>query len=396
MQRTRTGTLGIKVAAGITSLALLAGCGGASSASPANSGGSKDSLPTEIKIGFFSPLTGGSAAFGTGAQRGIQYAIDTLNAAGGIKGHKVALVGYDDKADPAEAVQAVTRLAQRDKVVAVIGGSTSTATLATAEVTRKFKLPQITPIAGAVDLTRKGNPYILRNVTNNDGMGRKMADYAVKELKLKSFAIFMQNDDYGRENAAAFEAEVKALGAAVVANESFQPKDQNFAGQLGKFAAAKPDAIFISGYYTEGALMAKQAREMGIQARMLGLNVLSAPQYRELGGSAVDGTYFVADYHPDAPNATEAMKAFVKEWQGKFNKAPDVYEVHGYDTMMILARAIEAAGSVDPDAIVKQVLALKDYPGVSGATTFQPNGDALKPVVIVAIEKGQLVPKTVY
>lgn len=372
----------------------LAGCGGQKSATAP--GTPPAAAPREIKIGFFSPLTGGNAAFGTGAKRGIEYAVEQLNAKGGIGGSTVKVITYDDKGDPTEAVQAVTRLVTEDKVVAVIGGSTSTTTLSTAEVTRKYKIPQITPIAGAVDLTRKQNKYILRNVTNNEGIAQKIARYAVKELGHKKLAILLQNDDYGRENAKAFRAEVEALGAQIVGEESFLPKDQSFAGQLGKIAPQKPDAIFLAGYYTEGALIAKQAREMNMQARFLGLNVLSAPQFIEVGGSAVEGTYFAANYHSQAPNATPAMKQFAADWKQKFGQEPNVYEVHGYDTMKILALAIEQAGGAQADEIVARVLALKEYPGASGTTTFLPNGDADKPIVITAIEGGKLVPKLIY
>jgi len=352
-------------------------------------------FPSEIRVGFVGPLSGGAAAFGTGGERGVRYAVEKLNSSGGIAGSQIRLISYDDQANPQQSVQAVLRLIQTDKVHLVIGGMTSSTSIAMAAITQKYQIPQISPIAGAPILTQKKNPFIFRNAANSDVLGSALARYAVRELGMKTFALMTQNDDWGISNTEAFVREVKKLGTTVVTRETHLPKDTAFQGQLLKIKPLNPDGLVVTGFYTESALIAKQARELGITATILGNNTLSAPPYREIAGPASEGSIFFSNYHAEAPNATQAMKDFIVEWKEKFGKEPDVYESHGYDSMMILAEALKSANSVEAEKVAEALRGIKDYPGVSGTTTFLPNGDVEKPVVIIKIENGQLKPLAV-
>lgn len=346
----------------------------------------------EIRIGLIGPLTGLLAVAGSGMKQGAELAVEEINAAGGINGRKVVLYPEDDQANPAESVSALKRLIEEKGVLAVIGPIQATAMLAMSKINKEAGVVLLSPTASAPIITKQGNPYMFRNCPTAPVLSGNVAKYAVQTLGLKRFAIVTQNDDFGRTNGDAFAAAAKELGATVVANESHLPDDKDFKGQLIKIKAQRPDALFLTGFYAPGALVAKQAREIGLNVQLLATNPMAAPPYRTIGGKAVDGTIFSAFYFPGAFTNKEAAE-FVTKWKKRFGAEPNVYHGPAYDDMLLIAEAIRRKGATR-QGIRDGLASIKDFPGVSGYTSFDEYGDVIKKIVILKVEGNEVKPIT--
>ncbi len=351
--------------------------------------GAKDNV---IKLGFVGPLSGAVATFGTGAKQGTEFAVEKLNAAGGINGKRVEVTYLDDKGNPQESALAVQRLIDGEKVVAIVGGSTSTGTLAIKDIVHQAKIPVVAPYATDPRITGEGNRYIFVNAANNVLLGSQIARYAVEDLGYKKLAVMVRDDDYGRSIAEAFKKKAEELGAKVIAEEHYATDAKEFKSLLFKIQKSNPEALLLSGYYNDSGLIAKQARELGIQAKLLGTNPLMSPGYIEVGGLATEGTVMTALYLPDtaADFGGQVAADFVKAWEQKYGSAPNIYAAHAYDAVNLFKLAIERAGSTSGDAVRAELAKIANYQGVTGPTTFTESGAAVKPVLIVEIKDGKL------
>lgn len=370
-------------------LGTVAGCGKSNQTAreqkPAEKG------PDTIKIGFVGPLTGPTATFGVGSKQGVEFATERINTAGGINGKKVDVVYLDDKGDPQESVLAVRRLIEMEKAVAIVGGSTSTATAATKDLINKSEIPAVAPYATDPKITDDSNKYVFVNAANNVLLGSYIGKYAVEDLKLKKLAAMVRDDDYGRSIFESFKKQVTSAGVAVVAEEHYSTDAKDFKALLVKITNAKPDGLLLSGYYAESGLIAKQVRELGLNVKLLGTNPLMSPGYVEVGGAGTEGTALTALYFPDKAEAFGGQLAeqFVKDWKQKYNNAPNIYAAHAYDAANLIFEAVKKAGP-NPKAIRDQLASVKGYAGVTGETTFTKNGSVLKPIIIVEFKQGKL------
>jgi branched-chain amino acid transport system substrate-binding protein len=238
-------------------------------------------------------------------------------------------------------------------------------------------------------------PYVFRACFTDEFQGKAIGTFALRDLKFKKFAfLFPVNSDFGIGFRDYIKKTVMAGGGEVVAEEGYTEKqDVDFHGQLTKIKAANPEAIFVTGYYTEAGLIAKQARELGITVPMLGGDGWDSDQTTKIGGSAIDGCYFSNHYSPDEDRPE--VQQFVKAYKAKYKnadgtpKTPDAMAILGYDSMKLMADAISRAGSTDGTAIRDALAATKDFPGASGAITIDKDHNANKPIVICKIDKGQ-------
>ncbi len=348
----------------------------------------------EIKIGVQGVLSGVAAAIGDKAREGAELLVEQVNKAGGIKGKKIKLVVIDDKADPNDAVEAARRLIEADKVIAIANLGTSTTFSAASRVAKRYKIPMVGHIQSNPKIT-KGNPYAFRACVTALGLAYPIADYAVKEMGLKKFAIMNRNDGYGNSITEYFAKKVKELGGVVATIQSYGPAEKEYKAYLIKAQAEKPDAIMLTGYFADCGLITKQMGELGIKSQILGQNTMTAPSYRKIAGSACQGAVFSANYLPGVVK-TKAAENFLKTWREKYGKDPEVYAAHGYDAVAVILEAIRM-GEPTPAAIQKNLLAVKNFEGVSGTIkSFSADGDVEKDVVIVKIEGDKLVPLKTY
>lgn len=343
--------------------------------------GSKESL----KLGMVGPLTGNTATYGTSVKNGVEIAVDEFNNNGGYNGQNVELVAEDSRGDQTEASNATRKLIEQDKVFAIVGAVLSSETLTAAPIANDAGIPMISPSATAPGVPEVG-PYIFRNCIADNVQAVQMAEYAAKELGLKRFAVMYTNNDYGLALKNAFTDTAKTLGE-VVGVEAYMDGDNDFRAQLSKLKQQNPDALYIGGYYTEAAKIAQQAKQQGLDnVVLLGGDGFYSPQLVELGGDAVEGAVFTAGFFSGDP--AEPVQKFVSAYKAKFNAEPDMFAAQAYDAANIVLNALKKA---DPDskAIREEMAATKDFPGITGVTSFDEQGDAVKQVLILKVVDGK-------
>lgn len=347
----------------------------------------------EYKVGFFGPLSGPVAVYGTESLAGTRFALEEIAKNGLLGKDSIKLVVADDMANPGAAAQAVRRMIDADGVVAILGGSTSSGTAAAIEVTRAAEIPQLSPLAVDPSLTKQNNPWFARITQNADAFATSAADWMYNEKHAKSAYLLIRNDNWGQPLATAFTTEARQVGLKIVGRADYEPTTKEFKPMLAEVAKAKPDFLVILGYYTESGLIVKQMAEMNYKTSIFAMTAPGIPQYLDIAGPAAEGTYGLLYYFAGSIQ-TDAAKKFVAAWQKKFNRLPSQYEGMGYDSAYVMAEAIRraaASGKVTPKAIRDGIFATQNYAGATGAITILPNGDTKRPLPFVKLEGKQVV-----
>lgn len=377
------------LAAGAVFMGALTGCGG----------GSKGADGDTIKVGGVLEMTGGSASFGISSKNGIDLALKKINEKGVLGGKKLSLVVADTKSEASEATNAMQKVISQDKVVAVIGPNQSSAVIASGAINNGAKVVDITPMGTNPDVTfdpktKQVKPYSFRTCFIDPFQGTVMASFASNELKVKKAAIYIDNtSDYAKGLAQFFKENFVKNGGQVVIEEAYLQKDTDFKSTLTKIKAAQPDFIYIPGYYQEVGLIVKQAREMGITVPMAGGDGWDSAKLPEIAGkAALENTFFSSLYSPD--DTSDLNKNFVAEYKKAYNTNPDVFAALAYDSALLVAKAIEDAGSADPAKIAEAMAKIKGFKGVSGEVTFNEQHNPIKSAVIIEHKDGKQTFKT--
>ncbi len=331
-----------------------------------------------IKIGVILAMTGGTSAFGQQTWTGMQVG---RNIRPTVMGKKVELILVDNKSDKIESANAAQRLIQKDKVIGIIGDVASSNSLAIAPIAEDNHIPYISPSSTnpIVTLNRK---YVFRACFIDPFQGEVMSKFAYNDLKTKKGAVLTDiGQDYSVGLSNAFVKTFKKLGGHIVSQVNYQSGDQDFTAQLTAIKETKPDIIAITGYYTEIALIAKQARELGIHAIMIAGDGAEAPELTEIGGEAVDGLYYTTHFDEKAV-LTPLGKKYVEMFRKQNKSTPDALGALGADAYLIMLDAIERTGSTNPEKIRDAIEKTKEFQGITGTITINNNHDAVKSVVI--------------
>ncbi|MBP2296187.1 ABC transporter substrate-binding protein [Azospirillum rugosum] len=340
-----------------------------------------------IKIGMVEPLTGSVAYNGKSVVEGAKLAVEEMNAAGGILGKKIELVIEDGQCTPANSVNAVEKLVQKDKVAALVGAFCSSATAAIMPVAQKYKIPLVTGVSSQASLTEQGNPYFFRAAETDALMAKAFAKILANDLKLTKVAYIGVNDDWGRGGVEEFSRDLSALGAKSVLTEYFDHGTTDFFTLLTKLRAAKPDGVFVAAETQDGSILVKQIREMGLDAKVFGVGSWATADFINLTGSAAEGIHAAVPYASsmDAPR----NQTFVKSYEAKYRIKPGKYGAAGYNALNITAQAIARAGNTDAEAI-RAALYKTQYEAPNGVYRFTEKGQAYGfDAVLVRIEGGQ-------
>lgn len=341
-----------------------------------------------VRIGVYLPLTGGNAYGGQLELEGLQMA---NKEAPQILGKKVELFVVDNKTDKVESANAVKRLVDKEKVVAIIGTYGSSLAMAGGEVAEKAGVPQV-GTSCTNPLVTQGKKYIFRVCFIDPFQGAGAATYAYKTLGLKKAALLVDvANDYSVGLASFFQRSYSKLGGEVVATLNYQSGDQDFTAQLTEIISKKPDVLFIPSYFAEGAIIMKQVKELGGNFKIMGGDAMDNPKITEIGGNAVEGfIHTTFPYDPSMKEMNPAAKRFTEDWKKQHpDKDPNVNAALGYDAYMIVLDAIKRAGKAEPEAITKALADTKGFEGVTGATTINATHDAEKPVGLVTIKEGK-------
>lgn len=343
--------------------------------------------PSEIVIGQYGSLTGTTATFGISTRNGVQMATDEVNKSGGLLGKQVRMVVEDDQGKPEEAQTVVTKLVNKDRVIAVLGEVASSRSLAAAPVCQQNRVPMITPSSTNPKVTQIGD-FIFRVCFIDPFQGFVMAKFAANTLKLKNVAILRDiKNDYSVGLAAVFTENFTKLGGAIIADESYSEGDTDFSAQLTSIKSKNPEGIYVPGYYTEVGLIARQARKLGITVPLMGGDGWDSPRLWEIGGEALNNCYFSNHYSVDDPSP--AIQKFVNEYKQRYNETPDALAALGYDAARILYDSIRKCGSTDGAKLRDALAAVKEFPGVTGKITIDADRNAVKPAVVLRIQDGK-------
>lgn len=342
-----------------------------------------------IKVGVFGPLTGDAAAMGSSEKEAVDLAVKEKNDAGGIRGKKVEVVYGDDAGKPEEAVNVAKRLISRDEVLITIGSISSPASLAASQVSRQSETPQIVVAGTAQRITTQGNKWVFRSPVPDTKLVADLAGFINEKFpKLKKFAFLYVNDDFGRGGFEAFKAAGQKYGFEIVADERYTRGDIDFTAQLGRIKASPAQAMIEWSRYTEGALIAKQYVQTGLNLVRFGSDGVATPKYIELGGPAVDGVYFTTHFSVATGADIPAARTFMYKYQKAFGRVPDAYAAEAYDAITLALLAIEKAGKEDR-AAVRDALAGLSFESVRGPFKFDEKGDPLLVTHVVKIVDGK-------
>lgn len=341
----------------------------------------------KIRIGYYGALTGKQSTFGISSLGGLELAMVKINRAGGINGSKIELFHYDTKGSAELAKEAVEKLIVQDKVVAIIGENITARTLSGAEVAQRHKIPMITPTATHPKITKIGD-YIFRACFIDSFQGEVVAKFAFGTLRYKRAAIFRESSsEYSVGLSQYFKEKFTQLGGTIVAEETYNTKDVVYLSPLQKIQKAKPDFIFVPGYYFDVAKIAFQSRDLGIRVPLIGGDGWDSPQLVSLSKSQINDSYFSSHFTETDPRPE--VRQFINEYTDLFKFSPDAFSAAGYDAANMVFTAIREGESFNPKDIRDNLAKIKDFTGVTGKITINENRDAIKSAPVLQVLSGK-------
>ena len=332
-----------------------------------------------IKIGALFAVTGPAAFLGEPERNSAKMVIDEINKAGGVKGHKLELVVYDTAGDATKAVQLATKLIKDDKVVAIIGPSTTGETMAVIPVAEKEQVPLISCSAGS-KITDPVKKWVFKTA-QNDALAVGRIYEHLQKTKQTNVSILTVSDGFGASGREQLKSQAAKYGITIVSDDTYGPKDTDMTAQLTKIRGAHAQAIICWGTNPGPAVIAKNARQLGIKTPLYMSHGVSSKKFIELAGDAAEGVRLpsgkvvVADLLPNSETQKKSLVSFVKDYQKHYRVEGDHFGGHAWDAVMLLKEAIER-GAETPAAIRDQLEKTKNFCGIGGTFTYTPQDHA--------------------
>jgi branched-chain amino acid transport system substrate-binding protein len=344
-----------------------------------------------LKIGVTTPLTGPNAMMGRSNKEGADLAVEELNAKGGVNGGKIVLFVSDDRVIPAEGVSNAQRYISSEKVSALITTMGSSVTMAVMPVALQNRVPLLDSAATADMITQQKNSYTFQTCPNNTDTVVRQVEYLATKItpRPQTAAILYENTDYGVNMVDVLRKHLDRLKIKLTANVIYIQDAVEYYSELTQIKSVNPDILFILGKYTDNALATRQAREVGIKARVSGSNTWVIPEFLTIAGPAAEGATYPSFFEPtlDTPKA----KQFVAAYKAKYGREPDWIAASIYDAVYLLADAARRAGSTEGPALRDALAKTKGLEGASGVTAFDENNKSQRQVFITEIRGGKRV-----
>jgi len=347
-------------------------------------------LAKEVKIGVIMPMSGPIGGFGQSAMEGLTLMNEMVPKL--KNGDDIKLVLVDNKSDKIESANAASKLVSSDKVSAIIGALTSNNTMAMTKIAESAKVPVVAPVATNILVTKRKD-FVSRVCFSDAFQGEVAANFAVNELKEKEAILITDVKlDYSIGISKVFKKEYAKLGGKILKNVRINSGDKDFKAMLSSIKALNPKFIFFPIYSAEAGLIAKQAKQLGIKAKFLGTDGMTADNvFFDVGGDAVEGFYGTDLYSPDAPKNTELSKKYAKAYTEKLNKSIHPFGVLSADSYNVIVNAMNSCEDpTDTICVNKNIRATKNFEGASGTISLS-NGDAVRSAVINQIKDGKKV-----
>ncbi len=343
-----------------------------------------------IKVGLYADLSGQTSALGQAAKNGIEMAKDEINQAGGIGGRQLELLAEDDKGQADGASAAVSRLIDQNQVSVVVGEVGRMSSAAAVSKAQGSKVPLITLTSTNPKVAQAGD-YVFNLGYSSSFQGEAMAKYAANNLKAKTAAILSESGwEDGATLANSFEENFTKLGGQVVQKQSYAQTDQDFNGQLAAINTANPDVIYLPGRSAQLGNIAKQAKQAGIKATLLGGDGWNDPQVFQAGGAALDGAYITSNYSADDPSP--AARKFTSDYKKRYGNQPDAVAALAYDAMQLIADALKRAGTSEPAKLRDAIAQTANFNGITGGMTINAERRLNKPALIFKLQDGKAYP----
>lgn len=371
----------------LITMVLASGCGQGTPAKGENA----------IVIGVAGPFSGDNAEYGAMWKKGLEIALEEINGKGGVKGRPIKLVYEDTQSDPKQAANVAQKFAKDEQILAELGDFSTNATWAAAPIYQSAGLVQLAFNPSHPELTKPGD-FVFQLCPTQADQAVALAKVSVEQFKAKKVAILHLNSDFGKAVRDKVVEQLNAKQVEVVATEAYLPSDKDFKAQLTKVKALEPDVIVLGSYYTDTALILKQAKDLGIKATFIASSSVHSPALFTLGGDAVNGLITLSVFNLANPSPT--LKQFVAKYQEKYGlKEPDTFAVQAYDALRLIASAAEQAassGGITRKAIRDELAKTKDFPGASQSKiTYSPTRQLTTPELFAIVAKdGKFVPYT--
>lgn len=368
----------------LAALILVAGCGGN------NDKEKQQDADNAYYVGVTGPFTGDNAEYGTMWKKGFEIALEEINGDGGINGRPVKLLYEDSQSDPKQAASIAQKFVADKRVVAQLGDFTTTATWAAAPIYQKAGMVQLAFTPSHPQLTKPGDVVFQLSPTQADE-GKALADVALNTLKAKRVAIIHLNTDFGKAVKDMAAEQIKAGGGEIVTTESYLPTDKDYKSQLTKIKKLNPDLIILGSYYTDAALIVKQAKDLEIKSDYLATAAVHSPALLTLGGKDVEGLITLSVFDMEDPTPT--LKTFTEKYQAKFGAGePDTFAVQAYDAIRLVANAIEK-GDGSRQSIRDELAKTTDFPGASQTKiTYSPTRQLTDPEIFpIQVKDGKYI-----
>ncbi|MBX9926284.1 MAG: branched-chain amino acid ABC transporter substrate-binding protein [Hyphomicrobiaceae bacterium] len=328
----------------------------------------------QVKVGVIAPITGPNAAFGAQLKNGAEQAAEDINAKGGINGQKIELVFGDDASQPAQGVSVANKFAG-EGVKFVVGAFNSAVTMPSSEVFAENGILQITPASTNPQITERKLWNIFRTCGRDDQQGSVAAKYLLDKFKGKPIAIVHDKTTYGKGLADETKKALNAGGATEVMFEGIGVGEKDFSALVSKIKSANPAVVYFGGVFTEAGLIARQMREQGVTAMLMGGDGIAADEYAQVAGPAAEGTLMT--FAPDPQKRPEAKAILAKFEARKFK--PEAYTLYSYAALEIITQAAAAAKSLDPKAVSAEMKKGTAYKTVIGDIGYDAKGDITRP-----------------
>jgi branched-chain amino acid transport system substrate-binding protein len=337
-------------------------------------GGVRAAAPP-IKIGALFAVTGPASFLGEPERNTAQMVVDEINKAGGIKGRALQLVTYDTQGDATKAVQAATRLIKDDKVVAIVGPSTTGDTMAVIPVVERARIPLISCAAG-IKITEPVKPWVFKTAQNDSLAVAKIYEHLAK-LNIRKVAILTVSDSFGSSGREQLKMNAAKYGIQIISDDTYGPKDTDMTPQLTRIRNIGAEALICWGTNPGPAIIARNAKQLGVKLPIYMSHGVSSKKFIELAGDASEGIVLpsgrvlVADLLSNSDKQKKSLLSFVNDYKRHFNREGDHFGGHAWDAMMLLKTSIERGGD-NPAAIRSQLEKIRNFPGIGGVFTYTP------------------------
>lgn len=328
-----------------------------------------------IKIGALFSITGPPSFLGEPERNSAQMVVDEINKAGGIKGSKIELVMYDTQGDATKAVQAASRLIKEDKVVAIIGPSTTGDTMAVIPIVEKAQIPMISCAAG-IKITEPVKKWVFKTAQNDSLAVARIYEH-LKKLKINKIAILTVSDSFGASGREQLKNRAANFGIQVVSDDTYGPKDTDMTAQLTKIRSSQAQVLICWGTNPGPAVIARNAKQLGLKLPLYMSHGVSSKKFIDLAGDAAEGIIIpsgrvlVADILPKTDKQKKSLLSYVKDYQMHYKTEGDHFGGHAWDAVMLLKGAIEK-GAVTPAAIRDQLEKTRHFAGIGGIFNYSP------------------------